>query len=292
MKSTNLLQSSNAHVCSILPSVAPRSLTKVDYIDTILDFLDKQMKANAHDSVFVDRLHRIKTQLEKFTPETLPREKKVIRVDPDKTVLLAYTFGSIYSEALALVTGNDIHMEVFDDSRKLTTSELKSISDSYWDNRGKVAVFVRVSIRPLMIGDQPIDTNVYLQIRRMIGEIGLTLNLENFDVVRGDGEIVESGEIESHEPWVQNKETVTVNVYNWYCSCKQFAQQLIRPHNSTGGDILNHISCPTMANWFSHSGCNHISPLPVCMHLLAVVMGVYNRREIEIPVRQIEVTEI
>lgn len=341
--STNSLLDGNAHVCSILPSIAPGLLTKVDYIDTIYSYLDKHARANAHDPATAGRLRKIRVQLDQLEALGTHKEKKVIQVDHDKAVLLAYTFGAMYSEALALVTGNGIHTEVFDEDQ-LDTSELKSISDSYWTSRGKVPVFVRVLHRPVITSDQPDDSNVFLQLRRMVGEIGLTLNLETFDVeVKHEkkricedersggnericenesiaqneriGEVKNSGEIKSigenelcenkttgetvkPEPtqpnidWVRNQPSVTVNVYNWYCSCEDFSRQITRPHNSTSRDILRHVSCPIMANWFAHSWCNHITPLPVCMHLLAVVIGVYNRAAVEIPVRLIEATEI
>jgi len=277
----NILDDS-ADVCSILPSLAPGLLKKVDYIDTIYTYLDRQSARakKTHDMVLATRLRNISDQLRRLDSDNI-KEKKVICVDPDKTVLLAYTFGTMYSEALALVSGHGIRTEVFDDTKDLSDLEVWALSKEYFLNRGKTPVFVRVLEKPVVESvEMAEDSNVYLQLRRMLEQIELTLNLTTFAVEPGT-------------EWVQNvtrdhsHAEVTVNVYNWYCSCMEFTEQISRPHNATSQDILDKISDPVMANWFGHSMCNHITPLPLCMHLLAVVLTVYNMEAAEIDGGQI-----
>lgn len=285
-----LLLTENASILSLLPSLSLGLLKGVEYIETVYRYLDRHQRRaeRANDGITAARLEKVKTELEALDGHgNVPFADKVIEIDQDKTVLLAYTFGSMYTEALALATGNGIRTEVFDDSRELSHEEIQAISANYLcKDRGKVPVFVRMLAEPPVIPNarQAEDPNVYLQIRRMLEKLNLTLNLQTFTVET-------SGSPVAQQTWVQkNGPEVTVNVYNWYCSCEQFGHHICKTHTVDGRGVLKQIcqsESPFLSNWFGHSGCNHITPLPICMHLLALVLSVHNMETVEIASTQI-----
>lgn len=286
-----LLLDENAGVLSVLPSVSIGLLNTVQYIDSIYKFLEKLLARaqKAHDVQMFERLLLVQAELTELRQrgEISPGSKS-IEVDSDKTLLLAYTFGSIYPEALALASDHGIRIEVFDDTRDLTTDDLELIAQNYFRvGRGKVPVFVRVLAKPQLLaqGRQAEDPNAYLQLRRMLAKLGYTVNLETFRV-----EASPNSELPSQPKVRETGSEVTVNVYNWYCSCEQFSAEANKSHIVENDGLLAHIQkakSPYLYTWLRQCGRNHMTPLPMCAHFLAVVIAVHNMEAVPIEKRQI-----
>lgn len=268
-------------------------LRATNYTDTVLRYLDLERKRaqRTHDEITTARLTKIHEELASFRKKGLPvAEKKVVEIDHDKTVLLAHTFGPKYTQALALATGNGIRAEVYVEETELTSDELHEIARKYFlENRGKTPIFIRVLKDPAVIENTEVkEPNVYLQIRKLLAKVGLTFNLESFSVEKAQDKEPFPESVEKNEPY--HGPEVTVNVYNWFCTCEQFTHDIARYHNATSEDILSQLSGvdnAILARWFSQSDCNHISPLPICMHLLAVVLAVHNFETAGISTHQI-----
>lgn len=287
---TPVLLGENAAVLSIVPSLAPGLLRSVEYIETVYSFLEThRLRAlRRHDTVTAARLGKIRAELELLHQQGILKiPEPLVEVDANKTVLLAHAVGPIYTEALALATGHAIRIEVYDDTQELDSDVLRAVATSYLShNRGATPVFVRVARQPLVEPSvaPPQDSNVYLHLRRILEKMGATVNLDTFAVEQSNVPNFQQ------EKFLPSSPEVTVNVYNWYCSCEEFAAKIAGHHQCTSHEMRNQItidSSPIVAAWFRDGRCNHVSPLPLCMHLLAVVIALHNVEQVPPLVHQV-----
>lgn len=296
----------NAAIFAILPSVSRGLLKSTDYIDVVFRFLDVERRKaeRARDEITTSRLAKVEQDLqglqesEKFRQLLSPLSaEKVIEIDHDKTVVLAHTFGAVYSQALALATNGSIKAEILSNKGELLPEELQEATRNYFlQSRGKLPILIKVSKEPVIVKTAPQvkEPNIYLEIKKMLAKLKFSLDLETFSV-----ELSESSELLEISDTPKEIEAlalpdlgpeVTVNVYNWFCSCDQFLDTLNCYHNATGDEMaanLHSEESSIISRWFASSSCNHISPLPICMHLLAVVIAVHNMESVEIQCRQI-----
>lgn len=296
----------NAAIFAVLPSVSRGLLNSTNYIDVVSRFLDVERRKaeRARDEITTSRLAKVEQELrelqgtERFQQVLdILNAERVTEIDHEKTVLLAHTFGPVYSHALALVTNGSIKAEILSNKAKFLPEELQEATKNYFlQSRGNVPIFIRVSKEPAIVKTAPQvkEPNIYLEIKKMLAKLKLSLDLETFSVGLSKSsdlpEISEPPKESEAQVLSDLGPEVTVNVYNWFCSCDQFLDKLNCFHNVTGAEMaarLHSEESSIMSRWFASSSCNHISPLPICMHLLAVVIAVHNIESVEIQCRQI-----
>lgn len=267
MRTMQLLHD-NANVFALLPSLAADLLRREPYVESIRRTVDKEAARlqSAGDLLAVQRLHSIRAQLLLLAGPT------VLTVDKNKTLLLAYAFGDIYLPALALATSNGVRFEVFRDT---TVEEI----DAHLTQRPSTEpILIRVLDEPKVKPTaEHVDVNVYLQIRTMLAKVGCTLNLETFEVEHTERSIDPAPQHEdAKEEYADSKEEY-VDLYSWYCSCGHFLDQISTVHTKQGPELVVGVEPNIVTNYLQHSQCKHISPLPMCRHLLAVLLVVFNR---------------
>lgn len=283
----SLIFQENSQILYLLPSLATGLLTKQNYVDTIYASIDRYVKGNKNEK---NSLLKIREQIQALEENM---HKDVVIIDEEKTVLLAYAFPLIYTPALAIATGKGIEVEVFSEET-IGSSELEKIArDHLTAKDGKVPVFVRVALKPHgKVDSVPSEPNIYLKLRQMLEQVGHELTLDTQEVRA------------SLIPWVQkesekddHQEKCTVDLYNWHCSCDEFFKSFESQPRETGQLIVRAFQSEvdsgsrgddTLLRYFlARQTSLHNSTLPICVHLLAVILAVFNLDNVEIQATQI-----
>lgn len=337
----------DASVLTLLPALALGLASRRPYIDDVYRFLD----SHARDPT-ARGLVRIRRLLERAAPSAKP--VYTVHIDPEKAVLLAYTFGKMYSEALALADGG-IEARVV----AATDEAAERAVETYLEGHMPEApVLVRVLARPSARRAGADDAaHVYLRARAMIERLGLQLDLERLEVYGGEeganreeenngssggsatsgsttggsttsgsttsgsttsentgsgvcgegppvrppnenlGERVDKPEnMKTSKAKVLNQETPTADPFTdsltvntdiryWYCSCRNFTRAAARPHTVAPAALAARTQ-GVLARAVAH-GCRHPAPLPVCVHLVALVLAAHNRPALPVRVRRV-----
>lgn len=231
----------------------------------------------------------------KLEIETLDRagrlaEKEDIVVDKNKTILLTYAFGDMYTQALALATGGNIRADVVGEG-----VDLEKVVEDYFKGfleKKTPPVFLRVYNEALVEDIPEKETNELLELRRMLAAVGLELNLDSKKV-----EVVEATEKtpEKKERKWPGGEFVSVDPYNWFCSNEDFLEDcpakgpqipiesILQHHDKNEENAL------LLDILLKRSPKVHADPLPICTQLLAVLLAAYNYESV--PIRKEEIKE-
>ncbi|GEQ66827.1 hypothetical protein JCM33374_g490 [Metschnikowia sp. JCM 33374] len=309
-----MLHEENASILTLLPALATGLVTKTSHLDVILKFIDAEVNKSQQNTQKVDRLIHVKNQLEDAQIDV---SEFSLDIDKPKTLLLAYTFGEIYTPALALFTGRHITIELW--GSDLEGPSVDTIEKSIMGDSGCESMFIHVSDAPKVEQRQEEqNVNPFLQVRAMLAKVGILMSLSTFDLEKPDEteeDITEDIHTKSADPkeetgntssksdhskprtsttksieYSEKKTGITntssifnaptknmVDPYNWFCSCSQFTKKSFTAHNRSGTNILGMTTCsPVMAGIFGNSKCKYPKTLPICQHLLAVLLMLFN----------------
>lgn len=267
----------NSRILTLFPSWASGLLRRRRYVDKIYDFIDS-----------LEDMDELKLEIEMLDGEGRLTKKEDIVVDKNKTILLTYAFGDMYTQALALATGGNIRADVVGEG-----IDLDKVVEAYF--KGKLEketppVFLRV-YNELLVEDVPEkETNELLELRRMLAGVGLVLNLDSKKV-----EVAENANTPEKEREWPSGEFVSVDPYNWFCSNKDFLEDCPAkgPHIPIE-NILKHYdkneeNALLLEILEMRSPKVHADPLPICTQLLAVLLAAYNYECA--PIRKVEIKE-
>lgn len=271
------LHEKNSRILTMFPSWASKLLRQRRYVEKIYEYM----------AGFEEDLDELKLDIERFDKEGKLFEKSDVVLDLNKSILLTYAFGDMYTKALALATGGNIRADVLGEG-----VDLENAVEEYF--KGKLEktsppIFIRVYNETVMEEVPEKETNRWLELRRMLAEVGLTLKLDTKTV-----ELSGESPKEEERRWPQG-EFVTVDPYNWFCSSEEFleefpptgaeipAEDIIKDYerNDDNGLLLDFLlkRLPKVP----------VDPLPICTQLLAVLLAAYNYEIV--PIRKEKVKE-
>ncbi|KAM9936869.1 hypothetical protein OXX80_003593, partial [Metschnikowia pulcherrima] len=299
----------NASVLTLLPSLANGLLTQVSRLERVLNFIDDEVAVSRYNQQKLDRLLHIKKQLQEIEK---PAHNSVVNVDAEKTLLLAYAFGEQYAPALALLTSRQISIQVWGTQSIEPTRE--SLDRFFEFHEKDIPIFVQVSKEPVVEEKEAVmDVNPFLQLRTMLADLGLSMDLSDFTLVKADAvktasekasvkesicEEIGRGSEKQNEPSpelginiepqnltceskhdqvnrpdLENPSKVMVDLNMWYCSCLDFTKKSYVTHDKSWSDIMHSTDgSSTIANFVQNASCKFPATLPICKHLLAVVL--------------------
>lgn len=271
------LHEKNSRILTMFPSWASGLLRRRRYVEKIYEYI----------AGFEEDLDELKLDIERFDEEGRLFEKADVVLDLNKSILLTYAFGDMYTKALALATGGNIRADVLGEG-----VDLENAAEEYFTGKQEKTsppMFLRVYNDTVVEEVPEKETNKWLELRRMLAEVGLTLKLDTKTV-----EISEESPKEEERKWPQG-EFVTVDPYNWFCSSEEFldeypptgaeipAEDIIKDYERNGenGLILDFL--------LRRQPKVSVDPLPICTQLLAVLLAAYNYESV--PIRKEKVTE-
>lgn len=297
----------NSAIFHVLPAVSPGLLIRRHLVDDIAQFINTQCSRLRHDLTRAQRLRAIEKQL----PATATTSK--LAVDTAKTVVLASAFGDIYTPALALLTNGHLHAEWWGQDPKPHWLKLYLFEGQKQTPVFLRAKLHAEVVAPSLALEVDPFLNIKRMLESL-GEESYTLDLQTFRVVRyaklpelarktelGERassiektELVPEAEI-SHpadttclpgDSNIHSGETsslpddtyVHVDVYAWYCSCERFFDRQQLP-KVTPEALLNfdHKHVPAfLLGYFQNQHLRYSNPLPLCEHLLAYLLLVFN----------------
>lgn len=283
----------DAAILTLVPSLAPGLVSRRPYVDSLYTFLDTLNDARP------ELVSAIRLLVEKAVAAGQCKNVSTVHVDLEKTVLLTYAFGDLYSAALALADGGIEALVAGGEHHSAPEAVQKYM-------RGQtppVPVFMRVDLAPRQtLEQQAAPAHGLLRARAMLEVLGLRLDLDTLEVhadseiqtdARDDPPAAETGHgmhlgpqvpKGEHVPHVPKKletcpeplqtPTVLADLHAWFCLCEPFSRACAG-HFRSGTQVAAQ-TLGLLARFFQRSRCNHATPLPVCMHLLALVLLAYN----------------
>lgn len=285
----------NSRILSLLPSLASGLILRTPFTDKIYDFLEKQSKKALRngDKDRAKDLDRIHEALKARQDEGFIMLKKSSTIDKDKTVILSYSFGNVYLEALRLATGHAVKLDYFvkdGQGSEFDCKTLKELARTYLmgnanqDTRN--SIFVKVTDNPVeetVVYSEPSD---FLELRRLLAEIGYTVKLDTKELEKIPPSATHEG-TSTHPPPVQGPYHY-VDVYSWHCTCEQFFECYNNDPTVPGVELLqdfsSNVSRGPLHKYLAVCGVLHVNPLHICSHLLAIVLCAYNIDAVDIKV--------
>lgn len=294
----------NSGLLSVLPLLLCNLISRESVEERLLKRIDDELKPHSPQSddrsIFQQRLQSLKDQLIGLLqdgaqdglhkpvglPGGLQKDAK-IKLDANKSIMLNLMYGSMYNEALAMYQERLIQILVLSDGPDDCELLKKFIETQDSSN----AVFIKVSDPtpnvkgnllndPIMTSDLKKPLTVF-DIRYQLRRIGLELNndwiLQKFEPTIGKLLLL----LPPSKRLRPNPSTQhLVDVKTWYCSCtvyqlcyhndyrmKSMADLMSKMPDSPETQNLQKILVPEMKN---------LQKLPLCAHLLAVLMLLYN----------------
>lgn len=270
----------NSRIFTLLPALGTGLLTRQNSVDSVYACIDSHLKRKGRDE---EPLTKIKQQIQQLEEQGNLKEQ-VLLVDEDKTIMLAYAFGEIYSLALALAI-DGIHLQVLN-QLTMSIEELKKIAREYLqaDGDDKVPVFAKVLSMPRkVVAPPPPEQNVYLQLRQLLSKMGYTITLDTLEVLRYQ-------QVQNTSELLQKEyvELETVDLYNWACTCSAFVSSYNQVPSSTSPQVVEGFHDSLLLRYFmARQSSKQLSPLPICQHILALVLAALNEDNVDIEVNQI-----
>lgn len=261
----------------MFPSWASGLLRRRRYVEKIYEYM----------AGFKVDLDELKLDIERFDEEGKLSEKSDVVLDLNKSILLTYAFGDMYMKALALATGGNIRADVLGEG-----VDLENAVEEYFTGKlekSSPPIFLRVYNETMAEEVPEKETNQWLELRRMLAEVGLTLKLDTKKVELSGESPKEEGRV-----WPQG-EFVTVDPYNWFCSSEEFleefpptgveipAEDIIKEYERNDDNRLMLLFLLKRRPKVS------VDPLPICTQLLAVLLAAYNYKSV--PIRKEKVKE-
>lgn len=271
------LHEKNSRILTMFPSWASGLLRRRRYVEKIYEYM----------AGFKVDLDELKLDIERFDEEGKLSEKSDVVLDLNKSILLTYAFGDMYTKALALATGGNIRADVLGEG-----VDLENAVEEYFTGKlekSSPPIFLRVYNETMAEEVPEKETNQWLELRRMLAEVGLTLKLDTKKVELSGESPKEEGRV-----WPQG-EFVTVDPYNWFCSSEEFLEEF----PPTGAEI----PAEDIIKEYERNDDNRlmllfllkrrpkvsVDPLPICTQLLAVLLAAYNYKSV--PIRKEKVKE-
>lgn len=280
------LQEKNSRILTLLPSLASGLLRRQRYVDKIYGYIDDLVGQNEDKS-----LVELREAIEKMDKEGSLWDKDDVTVDPNKTILLTYAFGDMYTKALAMATSGNIRADVLT-AKPVEEEQLKEIVAAYFNGKlekGTQPVFLRVysDVQSQEVPEK--EANHWLELRRMLAEVGLLLVLETKKI-----EALTEKPEEKERKWPLGHST-SVDPYNWYCSSDEFLDSCDGTFPEIPiTDILQHYEKNEENELLfdfllKRKPKVHANELPICTQLLAVLIAAYNYESV--PIRKEQISE-
>lgn len=304
-----MLHDENASILTLLPALASGLISKISTVDVVLNFIDQEVAKLHQNQEKADRFLHVKKQLQNTQ---IHIDGFSLDIDEQKSIILAYTFGELYTPALALLIGNHISIQFW--GLEHGVPSLQTIERCIMEPSGVDPLFIQVSNNPSIETKVDIpDVNPFLQLRAMVAKLGLLMNLSTFDLEQiepraenTDGNtcsindekflnmqneyfqssIKQANSVELNimktdqtlEPLgFQSHEKVFVDPSNWFCSCAEFTMQSFEVHEKCGSEILGQVTGPLVVKkLFQNKDSSYPNTLPICKHILAVMLMIFN----------------
>ncbi|QRG38758.1 hypothetical protein FDK38_003176 [Candidozyma auris] len=279
----SLLVDENARLLTLFPALASRLLKSQRCVDQIYEYIN-QLLQQEDDAT----LRQVKEDIEKLDKERKLKNSFYDSVDSNKTILLTYAFGDMYTQALSMATGGNIRADVLN-AEELRQDQLEELVRQFMtgnQSEKMYPIFLRVYNNIIDEHVAVKERNHWLELRRMLGKVGATLNLDTKKVGIDNDPSEEIGRV-----WPEGEYT-SVDPYNWFCSSEEFIcdsgddKEHISSEQLLEGYERNEVNEP-LFNFLLKRGPKVPKKLPICTQLLAVLIAAYNYESIPIQIKQI-----
>lgn len=270
-----MLHSSNVAVFAILESAGA-------------DLLWMESKENEVSSKDADRTEKWRVPgTEDVLIEIESPSSYRLRIDTDKSFLLAHTFPNEYPTALAILTGGGgVSFEIWGEIK-----DPKAAVEVYVSGEGSnLPVFPRVLAKPKEGGVKGLRQGRGLEDGKKVLEGETVGCLTQEMLLAADLEILSSAESNNvfsteqlgefkvlQRPDVLSRTShVHVDPYSWFCSCT-YSPEI--PYDRSGQRVVEDSGSDNksvISKFLLSSTCRHLKTLPICLHLLAVLLGILN----------------
>lgn len=299
-----MLHGENADVLSLLSSLGPGLLVSKSHFEVAIAYLDDVLKDASSDSVLKDtslgddlreRFTGLRAQLHDLDRAQTVPPSTVLDIDVNKSFLLAHTFPKQYNEALALLVGKSICLELWARSE----SPLALVEQYMCGQSSDAAVFVRMKEAPEKEETREIPSDPLVRINQLLEPLRYTFTRDGLEPFES------TPAADSHDTDISVKHAllptagfVHVDPYTWFCSCCAFQAscqegtvcrkrglEIVREEN------LQEEKNYSLLRFLANSPCFHPDRLPMCKHLLAVLLAAANW-EVARAEKLIEIVEI
>lgn len=273
------MEGENYRVFSILASAGETLLSTCSILDEVNRIISNELAKSGQTSDTRERLRHIQNQLGGIAEQQRPKND-LLRINNQSAILLAYTFGDIYTPALALLTGGHITMEIWGGE----SANLKDVEKIIFEAGGRARdtpIFFRVRAIPVAsVKNEPIDINCFLQIRRILLKVQQSLDLETLDILPS----VESRKTEvseMHKPSFggvdPGTEFVLTDPHQWFCTCSEFLSANGNLNKLKGFELPGLSEAPSIFRSLLETAVVKFpKKLPVCSHLISVILLLLN----------------
>lgn len=299
-----MLHEKNADVLALLSSASPGLLISKSHFEIAIAYLDKVLKGSSTDIVLKDVLSgddlkaqftSLRSQLKDLYRASDNPSSTVLDIDENKSFLLAHTFPKQYPEALALLTGKAITIELWSHSESPYTLVEKYMSGQNCDT----TVFVRLKETAEKEEIPQIPTDPLIYVNQLLKPLRYSFIRNELQHIEGTStEESDKFNIAIKHALLPSFGYVHVDPYTWFCSCFTFYEMCQESEvcRQQGKEIVGEVdnlklSKFNILSFLANSPNFHADRLPMCKHLLAVLLGAANW-EVAISEKLITIEEI
>lgn len=310
-----MLHGVNADVLTLFSSTSPGLLISKSHLAIAIAYLDNVLKNSSSGSLenillkdtllgddLKEQFTRLRSQLNDLdklqenndaraewpnerdqvlddSTQLLDRErantsKTVVDIDPHKSFLLAHAFPKQFNEALALLTDKAIYLELWRHSDSPNT-----LVDQYMSGQnGDSSVFVRIKETADKEEIPPISSDPLKRINQLLKPLQYTLTRKGLERVECTEKKEKESKYSTLNSLLPTFNYVHVDPYTWYCSCSSYHEmQENEVFKNLGPEILRNTDNEyNVSKFLENSPCLHSDRLPMCKHLMAILLAASN----------------
>lgn len=271
MADKEYLHGDDAGIIGMLPALASDLVSHRSYTQQLLDQIEQQLDQGIVSiSSTNEQLRLVYQQLaSKHANNDIPAmqtgQDMYYVIEENKSIMLNLVFGSLYQEAMEMYVSQCIDVIVYSKDNNVA---VQLVVEEYFRGEYTVPVVIKVYEK-----GKPKTRGTLLDLTSQLENLGLRITkgweLVNFakpaepTVITGRGE------------------PVIVDLKTWYCSCDgakpttgtlESAQSLFANYpDSKEIGVLKAIFDSNM-----RTECKYPTPLPICCHLLAMIIAAFN----------------
>ncbi|WPK26582.1 hypothetical protein PUMCH_003940 [Australozyma saopauloensis] len=266
-----MLFDKNASILAILSSTGPGLFHPESSTVAILNYIKNICKEGFVDS---DTARKLQASAELISKIESDAPSSVLGINTEKSFLLAHAFPQLFTDALCLVTDGGIVLEYWGENL-----EEQAVDDYMTARDGSFPVFVRVKLDQK--GKKPIsDPSKHLS--RLLRPLGYKCEL-------GEVSKLEEGNSNNlsrplSRSLLPSGLYTTTDPYYWYCSCEEFHSAIVDSvcwdHSASTLAGEYELSSNLVVKFLENLPCLFDEMLPMCKHLLAVLLAALNWRDV------------
>ncbi|CUM65552.1 uncharacterized protein PRCAT00003198001 [Priceomyces carsonii] len=316
VESDTLFQSlmhKNSLTLNVLPSLLKDLYRHESSLQSLKSYIEDQISCQTNKTERT-RLENLQNQLIGLSSQLL-ESTDVPVIDENKSIILTLMYGSTFTECLKILDGRRIHFHVCDennsrDEQEVVKSYLQNLVLLEATEENLICIKVKnydvereEPIRNTRPGNSLINSLEYFELRRLVENAGLifdkTGSLAIPPVSLKSRQVDKSDETTSPQSFKRYKrnnqgeytQDHAVDLSAWYCSCDDYQryytssipdelelnmlsyQELTAKYTTlaSGEDIIDKL--------LERSTVKHLDPIPICSHILAVLIIAYNPKE-------------